>query len=105
MFQKIFVKLLQERGISTYRLTKDTGISNGLINGWTKGTGTPSGDNLVKLADYLGVSTDYLLTGKEPTAPALSDAEQNLLQLFRQLPPVEQGRIIGRMEAMAEAQK
>jgi repressor LexA len=61
MFNDVFVKLLQERSITTYRLTKDTGISNGLITGWTQGGKTPSGENLTKLADYFDVSIDYLL--------------------------------------------
>ncbi|MCL2077819.1 MAG: helix-turn-helix transcriptional regulator [Oscillospiraceae bacterium] len=61
MFTDIFVSLLQERKITTYKLTKDTGISNGLITGWTKGGTIPSGENLIKLADYFNISVDYLL--------------------------------------------
>jgi len=61
MFTDIFVKLLQERKVTTYRLTKETGISNGLITGWTQGGKIPSGENLRKIADYFNVSIDYLL--------------------------------------------
>ena len=61
MFTDVFVNLLHERKITTYRLAKDTGISNGLITGWTQGGKIPSGENLIKLADYFDVSVDYLL--------------------------------------------
>ena len=61
MFKDVFVNLLQERNISSYKLTKDTGINNGLISTWRKGVITPSAENLVKLADYFNVSVDYLL--------------------------------------------
>ena len=61
MFKDIFVKLLQERNVSSYKLTKDTGISNGLISKWKNGLKMPASGNLVKLSDYFDVSVDYLL--------------------------------------------
>jgi len=61
MFTDKFVSLLQERNISTYKLTKDSGIPNGMVNRWKNGVVMPSVENLIKLADYFGVSTDYLL--------------------------------------------
>ena len=61
MFKDRFVQILQEKKISSYKLTKDTGISNGLISDWKKGKRTPASENLIKLADYLDLSVDYLL--------------------------------------------
>jgi len=61
MFNERFVHILQERKISTYKLTKDTGISNGLISDWKNKKRTPASENLIKLADYFDVSVDYLL--------------------------------------------
>ena len=61
MFKDVFVKLLQERNVSSYKITKDIGINNGLISTWRNGKNTPSAENLVKLADYFDVSVDYLL--------------------------------------------
>lgn len=45
--------------------TKITG-SPGNLSTWKKGNAR--NDHLVKIAQYFGVSTDYLLTGKEPLA-------------------------------------
>ena len=61
MFTDVFVHLLQSRNVSSYKLTKDTGIDNGLISKWRNGLQLPSAESLVKLADYFDVSTDYLL--------------------------------------------
>ncbi|MCL2343917.1 MAG: helix-turn-helix domain-containing protein [Firmicutes bacterium] len=61
MFKDFFVKILQERNVSSYRLTKDTGIDNGLISKWKAGDVNPSYEMLLKLADYFDVSVDYLM--------------------------------------------
>lgn len=50
-------------GPTSYRMGKDTGISNRLIDYWRKGEKMPGAENLKKLADYFGVTTDYLLNG------------------------------------------
>lgn len=50
-------------GISQGKLEKELGFSNGSISKWKNSTPTP--DRLQKLADYFGVSVDYLITGEE----------------------------------------
>ena len=54
-------KMLSEKGITAYKLSKDTGISTGLISHWKKRMQNPSSEKLQKIADYFGVSVDYLL--------------------------------------------
>jgi len=63
---KIFIKILEERKITVYKVAKATGISTATMTQWKKGISTPKQDKLKKIADYLGVSVDYLMTGKEP---------------------------------------
>ena len=50
------VKILQERGISRYRLSKMTGIPQSTIAEWVKNNKTPSADRLAIVADALDVS-------------------------------------------------
>jgi len=59
MFKERFVELLQ--GTTVYRVSKDTGITNGRMSQWKNAGELPSVENLMKLADYFDVSTDYLL--------------------------------------------
>ena len=49
------------RGIAISRLERDCGFSNGYIRGMKEGK--MSAERLKKVADYLNVSTEYLLTG------------------------------------------
>ncbi len=61
MFTERFVKLLQNNGVTAYKIAKDTGISQGLMGEYKKGIKLPTIQNLVKIADYLNCSVDYLL--------------------------------------------
>lgn len=44
---------------SVYRIEKDTGLSNGSISKWENAV--PSAVNLQKVANYLGVTSAYIL--------------------------------------------
>jgi transcriptional regulator with XRE-family HTH domain len=60
-----YERILKERGLTNYKVSKDTGIAQSVLSTWkTKGT-TPKADKLQILAEYLGVSIDYLL-GVQP---------------------------------------
>lgn len=61
MFVDVFNQILQNRSISAYKLSKETGITQGMISYWKSGERSPSIEHLVKLADFFDVSTDYLL--------------------------------------------
>lgn len=57
--------------ISIRRLEENIGFGNGTINRWAKTT--PGVDKLEKVADYFGVSVDYLL-GRESKADMIHNA-------------------------------
>ena len=67
---EIFAKLLEERGVTAYKVSKATGIAGSTFSDWKSGRCTPKQDKLQKIADYFGVSVDFLITGKEETAVA-----------------------------------
>ena len=56
---------MSEKNLTAYRLAKDTGISNSTLADWKSGKSIPKVDKLIIIADYLDVSINYLLTGKE----------------------------------------
>ena len=62
-FYERLESLRKESKISQGKLEKELGFSNGLISKWKNSV--PSHDRLKKLADYFGVSVDYLMTGEE----------------------------------------
>ncbi len=57
-------EVLQLFSVTQYRLEKDTGFSGAIVYGWLSGHSVPSVDSLVRLAEYLGCSVDFLL-GRE----------------------------------------
>lgn len=61
MFKDIFNNLVQTKGITAYKMSKETGISESLISNWKSGRQLPNYDSLKILADYFNVSGDYLL--------------------------------------------
>mgnify|MGYP005761273639 CR=1 FL=1 len=101
--------LREEHNLTQKELGALVGVAQSNINRWENGTVRPSADFVVKLADYFGVSTDYLLGRTDelgailPSAPSLTQQEQNLLQDFRKLVPEMQSYIIGIVHNLASA--
>lgn len=60
MFPK-FQKLLDERKVSIYLVSKETGIPMTCLYEWKSGRSKPKLDKLLKLAEYFGVSLDYFI--------------------------------------------
>ena len=63
---EIFEKLCQERGVTPYRVCEATGIKTSAMSGWKAGKYKFKTEKLKLIADYFGVSVDYLLTGEMP---------------------------------------
>lgn len=61
----VFEQLLQKNGISTYKVSKDTGIAQSVFSSWKNGISKPKQDKMKILADYFNVSVEYLMTGEE----------------------------------------
>jgi len=66
MIERI-LKLMEKEGIKASDLTGKIGLNHSAITDWKQGKSKPSTDAIVKIAEYFGVTTDYLLTGKEPS--------------------------------------
>lgn len=62
-----FRNLLQKNGVTPYKVSKETGVSQSTLSDWKRGVSTPKNDKLQKIADYFNVSVSYLLTGEEKT--------------------------------------
>lgn len=62
---EIFEQLLQKYGVTPYKVAKEAGVTQTALSNWKVGRSTPSAKTLQKIADYFGVTVDYLMTGKE----------------------------------------
>lgn len=59
-----FRKVLEEQKVSQYKLTKNKVISGGNIDSWLNKKQTPHIESIIKVADYLRISMEYLI-GRE----------------------------------------
>lgn len=64
MFWDTFYSECKNKGTSPNAVCASLGLSNATATGWKNGT-QPKADVLIKIADFLGVSVDFLL-GREP---------------------------------------
>ena len=76
-----FYNECKRKGITPNSLAKELNISQPTMSGWKKGS-PPNSERLIAIADYFGVSTDYLL-GRSGADPVLPEDEQRLLNNYR----------------------
>lgn len=60
MYKK-FEALLDNRKITPYKVSKETGISTATLSDWKSGRSKPKADKLKILADYFNVPIEYFL--------------------------------------------
>lgn len=80
----VFVKLMEEKGLTPYRVAKETGITQATLIRWKTGKVNPSLETLQVLADYFHVSIDYL-TGKT------SEGKEKAPEVQKKRPPSTRG--------------
>ncbi len=83
--------LCSEKGISADRLCKELGLSNATATKWRKGA-EPRNSTKKAIADYFGVSLEYISGESEEKAPTTSrsECERELMEVFKTLD--EQGQ-------------
>ena len=60
-----FDELRKLKGVSVYAVSKATGITTTTFTNWKNGKYTPKREKMELIADYFGVSVDYIMTGRE----------------------------------------
>lgn len=97
MYGTIIQKLRKEHKYSQRELGDYLGIGVSTISMWESEKREPDYTHLMAMAELFHVSTDYILFGKVDEVK-LSREEQEILDLFRQLPMEQQFEIKGIMK-------
>lgn len=71
MFYDRFVGLCAGKGVSPSRAVLDMGFSKSIITGWKKGA-VPSDVNLMRIANYFGISVGDLMEEHNKKPPEIS---------------------------------
>ena len=61
-------RLRQDKGINQEQLAGQLHVTRQAVSNWETGKTQPDIETLTKIAEYFGVSVEYLIYGKEPAA-------------------------------------
>lgn len=98
-------ELRKAKNMTQQRLAVDLGIDQTSISSYECGKYLPTVEVLVKIAEYFGVSTDYLLGLSDlrvPLRDAASARTAYLLSVYEALPDRQRERAIGYLEALRD---
>ena len=97
--------LCDQKGKTVYGLSKILDINQSTMSTWKKRDASIPSDYLEKIANYLGVTIEYLVTGKEQEPYRYTTEEEDeVLRMLRELPIPEKYIFIGRLtEAHSKA--
>lgn len=101
----IFDKLMKQKGVTMYRVSKDTKIAQATLIDWKNGKTHPKYDKMQKIAEYFNVPVDYLLTGEEKENPLTaisgskgSDDDMKIFKAIQSLPPERKKALLQLLE-------
>lgn len=85
-----------ERGLTQDALAAELGVSRSAVAQWETDRAGQIRGNLLRIAEVLGVSLEYLLHGDDKRAPAQAATgdELALLRLYRELSPEDRAMLL-----------
>lgn len=89
----------KERGTTVTNMLSKLGIATGSTGNWKRGS-LPNGDILIKIADYLNTSIDYILLGEYRSD--VSKDEKKLVELYRITPERAKYKVLCDMENIVQ---
>ena len=108
MFWDKFVSLCVEVNKSPNSVAKELSISSGSVTNWKSGI-LPRSTTASKIADYFGVSVDYLLGNtdkkEKPTVndDGLSEGQRELIEFAKSVPEDKVDLILKVMKSIVES--
>ncbi|MCL2697934.1 MAG: XRE family transcriptional regulator [Oscillospiraceae bacterium] len=94
---------MAEKGLKQNELASFSGISTSAVSAWNKKNLNPAAEKLSIIADFLNVSLEYLITGKDSVKNTnLSDDEIKLLEYYKGFDECNKCRILERAETLSE---
>lgn len=82
--------ILKQKKLTQKELAEELGLRRPSLSDWKKNGSVPAGDVCLKIANYLKVSVEWLISGKEG---GLSKEESELLAQWSMLSPEQKNNI------------
>ncbi len=104
-FFEQYSRLCKERGMSANGAAKEIGLPSSSVTNWKQGR-TPRLDKVEKIAEYFGVSADYLLgytdEKEKPAAQMGDELSPEFASLFSCLTPEQKELVLATMRELAK---
>ena len=103
---RYFAGLMHERGVTAYKVYKATGVAQSTLSYWKRGQSQPKANKLMKIADYLGTTVEYIITGdigrkySEKVLAASIQDRDDLQALFRAAADAEPEQVMQAAELL-----
>lgn len=107
MFYEIYIGLCAEKNISPTKAAVEIGLSNAAPTGWKQGA-VPRESALKRIADYFGVTVEYLKGETDIKNPADSNnsgREKEVVRLFSLIPDERKEEAMRYLRYLSEQQK
>lgn len=98
LFYENYVRLCNAKGKTPSAVALELGIQKSTVTRWSNGS-LPRDATLMKVADYFGVTTQFLLSGepeKKPATPNGDELSNEFREKYSRLSE-DQQRLIGQM--------
>lgn len=103
--ERIF-DLLDRSGMEQKKFAELIGATDKIVSKWRTSGLKSYRKYLPQIADVLGTTVEYLLTGekKEPAAEDSSGREKEFVQLFEKLTPEQQDMVLAQLKGVVGSQ-
>lgn len=104
MFWTNFSTLCADKNLSPNAVATELKIPSGSITAWRNGA-TPRTKSLTKIANYFGVTVDYLLNAEKENltsvaADEVDELDKEALDIMRQLPPEKRAAALAMLRGL-----
>lgn len=104
VFTNNLKKLIEQNRTTYAALSRELGISKNGLKYWETAGNLPNAEILFKIAKHFGVTVDYLTGIVAPTDMMITDEENELLEVFRQLSKSGRRQLVGKAYELLDGQ-
>lgn len=79
---EVYAKLRDKIGLKDTQVARLTGVAQSTFSDWKHGRSSPKGEKLKRIAEFFGVTVDYLMTGEEKEDYYLDKDARELVQFL-----------------------
>lgn len=98
---EIYCKLKEEKGVKDADVARETDITKSTFTDWKNGRSVPGSEKMKKIAEYFGVTVDYILTGEKPEIPIFEPEHLELIELYSKLKEGQKTAVINLLRSFA----